>query len=71
MSGGGTHPFTVLHWGCLRIGIRFIGFMTLVWGPFGMGLIEGYNHVPYFNCPASKKCRGCDAGKFFGMTRLV
>ena len=26
----------------------------------------GYNHIPYLNCPASKKCRGCDAGKFFG-----
>ena len=29
----------------------------------------GYNHIPYLNCPASKKCRGCDAGKFFGEIR--
>ena len=28
--------------------------------------VLGYNHIPYFNCPASKNCRGCDAGKFFG-----
>jgi mannosyltransferase len=33
-------------------------------------LTIGYNHIPYFNCPASKKCRGCDAGKFFGMASI-
>lgn len=30
--------------------------------------VLGYNHIPYFNCPASTKCRGCDAGKFFGIS---
>jgi mannosyltransferase len=25
----------------------------------------GYRHIPYFNCPNSPKCSGCDAGKFF------
>ncbi|KAK9469216.1 glycolipid 2-alpha-mannosyltransferase-domain-containing protein [Lipomyces arxii] len=24
----------------------------------------GYLHQPYYNCPASPKCRGCEAGKF-------
>ncbi|VVT54109.1 uncharacterized protein SAPINGB_P003911 [Magnusiomyces paraingens] len=24
----------------------------------------GYNHLPYSNCPKSKKCKGCVAGKF-------
>ncbi|KAI0969741.1 putative alpha-1, 2-mannosyltransferase [Xylaria arbuscula] len=23
----------------------------------------GYQHIPFFNCPNSPKCRGCDAGK--------
>ena len=25
----------------------------------------GYQHVPFFNCPNSPKCKGCEAGKFF------
>ncbi|KAI5292722.1 hypothetical protein KEM52_006115 [Ascosphaera acerosa] len=25
----------------------------------------GYNHIPYFNCPNSPKCKGCTAGKFY------
>jgi mannosyltransferase len=25
----------------------------------------GYNHVPFFNCPNSPKCRGCETGKFY------
>ncbi|KAG9234970.1 glycosyltransferase family 15 protein [Amylocarpus encephaloides] len=24
----------------------------------------GYQHIPYFNCPNSPKCRGCVAGRF-------
>lgn len=24
----------------------------------------GYHHEPYFNCPTSDKCRGCNPGKF-------
>ncbi|CRK41104.1 hypothetical protein BN1723_005042, partial [Verticillium longisporum] len=24
----------------------------------------GYQHIPFFNCPNSPKCRGCKAGKF-------
>ncbi|KAK8186965.1 glycolipid 2-alpha-mannosyltransferase-domain-containing protein [Phyllosticta capitalensis] len=24
----------------------------------------GYQHIPYFNCPNSPKCKGCNAGKF-------
>ncbi|KAI9781222.1 MAG: hypothetical protein M1816_002445 [Peltula sp. TS41687] len=24
----------------------------------------GYQHIPFFNCPNSPKCRGCEAGKF-------
>ncbi|KAK9354279.1 glycolipid 2-alpha-mannosyltransferase-domain-containing protein [Lipomyces doorenjongii] len=24
----------------------------------------GYLHMPYYNCPASKKCSGCHAGRF-------
>ncbi|KAJ5673201.1 CAZyme family GT15 [Penicillium longicatenatum] len=26
----------------------------------------GYNHIPYYNCPNSPKCSGCEAGQFFG-----
>ena len=25
----------------------------------------GYNHVPFYNCPNSPKCKGCKAGQFF------
>jgi mannosyltransferase len=25
----------------------------------------GYNHIPFYNCPNSPKCRGCEAGKFY------
>lgn len=25
----------------------------------------GYRHIPFFNCPNSPKCKGCQAGKFF------
>ncbi|KAK5106361.1 putative mannosyltransferase ktr4 [Lithohypha guttulata] len=25
----------------------------------------GYNHVPFFNCPNSPKCRGCTPGQFY------
>lgn len=24
----------------------------------------GYQHVPYFNCPNSPKCKGCKTGQF-------
>ena len=24
----------------------------------------GYQHIPYFNCPNSPKCSGCQAGLF-------
>ncbi|KAF1991205.1 glycosyltransferase family 15 protein [Aulographum hederae CBS 113979] len=24
----------------------------------------GYQHIPFFNCPNSPKCKGCEAGKF-------
>ncbi|MCJ1359217.1 MAG: hypothetical protein MMC33_009217 [Icmadophila ericetorum] len=24
----------------------------------------GYQHIPYFNCPTSPKCRGCEQGRF-------
>ncbi|RPA86281.1 glycosyl transferase [Ascobolus immersus RN42] len=24
----------------------------------------GYRHAPYFNCPSSPKCKGCEAGRF-------
>ncbi|KAK6513998.1 hypothetical protein TWF506_008428 [Arthrobotrys conoides] len=24
----------------------------------------GYQHIPYFNCPNSDKCKGCEAGRF-------
>ena len=49
-----------IHW-FHDIGISFPKILTII-------LITGYNHIPYFNCPASKKCRGCDAGKFFGIS---
>ncbi|KAJ5182511.1 mannosyltransferase KTR4 [Penicillium capsulatum] len=25
----------------------------------------GYNHIPFYNCPNSPKCSGCEAGQFF------
>jgi mannosyltransferase len=25
----------------------------------------GYNHIPFYNCPNSPKCRGCTPGKFY------
>lgn len=25
----------------------------------------GYRHIPFFNCPNSPKCKGCQAGKFY------
>jgi hypothetical protein len=67
MRDGVTLLFTVSHWDYSRISIKFIGSMILVSYRFkSRWLTLGYNHIPYFNCPASKKCRGCDAGKFFG-----
>jgi mannosyltransferase len=24
----------------------------------------GYQHIPYFNCPNSHKCKGCVTGRF-------
>lgn len=30
----------------------------------------GYQHIPYFNCPSSPKCRGCVAGRFTDGTGL-
>lgn len=30
----------------------------------------GYQHIPYFNCPSSPKCRGCIAGRFTDGTGL-
>jgi mannosyltransferase len=30
----------------------------------------GYMHFPYFNCPASAKCRGCEPGKFTAIDGL-
>ena len=24
----------------------------------------GYQHIPYFQCPTSPKCRGCTPGRF-------
>lgn len=24
----------------------------------------GYQHIPYFNCPNSPKCKGCVTGRF-------
>jgi len=24
----------------------------------------GYQHIPYFNCPNSPKCKGCKTGRF-------
>ncbi|PGH04996.1 hypothetical protein AJ80_08423 [Polytolypa hystricis UAMH7299] len=57
------------------------GFFYERWGDapvhaIGLGLFEdknkihwfrdiGYNHIPYFNCPNSDKCKGCEAGKFY------
>src|SRR4051812_30649380 len=26
----------------------------------------GYNHIPFYNCPNSDKCKGCEAGQFYG-----
>lgn len=25
----------------------------------------GYQHIPFYNCPNSHKCRGCTKGKFY------
>ncbi|EEP79100.1 hypothetical protein UREG_03946 [Uncinocarpus reesii 1704] len=57
------------------------GFFYERWGDapvhsVGLGLFEdknkihwfrdiGYNHIPYFNCPNSPKCKGCTPGKFY------
>lgn len=30
----------------------------------------GYKHFPYFNCPMSSKCHGCDPGKFSEFANL-
>ncbi|KAL7276254.1 putative mannosyltransferase ktr4 [Rhizina undulata] len=30
----------------------------------------GYQHIPYFNCPSSPKCKGCQAGRFTDGTGL-
>jgi hypothetical protein len=26
----------------------------------------GYNHIPFYNCPNSPKCKGCTPGQFYG-----
>ncbi|OAX78327.1 hypothetical protein ACJ72_07366 [Emergomyces africanus] len=57
------------------------GFFYERWGDapvhsIGLGLFEdkskihwfrdiGYQHVPYFNCPNSPKCKGCTPGQFY------
>lgn len=25
----------------------------------------GYQHIPFFNCPNSPKCKGCEVGKMY------
>lgn len=56
------------------------GFFYERWGDapvhsIGLGLLEdksrihwfrdiGYQHIPYFNCPTSPKCKGCVKGRF-------
>ena len=31
----------------------------------------GYQHVPYFNCPNSPKCKGCVTGRFTDGERFL
>ncbi|CUS08456.1 unnamed protein product [Tuber aestivum] len=62
------------------------GFFYERWGDapvhsIALGLMEdknkihwfrdiGYQHIPYFNCPSSPKCSGCEAGRFTDGTGL-
>ncbi len=65
------HLCIALRWGCLRIQARFIGKsrhhlkVTIHANYFRRFKDIGYNHVPYFNCPSSPKCKGCKAGQFY------
>ena len=68
MRDGETLLCTALPWDCLKTNTESIGFMISVKRQYLTVWANGvgYNHIPYLNCPASDKCRGCDAGKFFG-----
>ena len=78
--GGATHRFTPSLWACLRMRARSIGrpfnCCLLAFEKINMRLVLlltydphrfrdiGYQHIPYFNCPNSPKCRGCVKGRF-------
>jgi mannosyltransferase len=54
-----------VHWLVFRCAFRLpstIDLLTLVVRRFRD---IGYRHIPYFNCPNSPKCSGCEAGKFY------
>lgn len=65
----------LLHWDYSRMLQRFIGEPPLVEIKCVVTILLifddtrfkdiGYNHVPFYNCPNSPKCRGCTPGQFY------
>ncbi|EGY18086.1 glycolipid 2-alpha-mannosyltransferase [Verticillium dahliae VdLs.17] len=72
-SAGATPPSTASPSACLRTRAGFTGGIPVFFSFFFFGIMVltqhrfrdiGYQHIPFFNCPNSPKCRGCKAGKF-------
>lgn len=62
---------TVLAWVSSKILLRFIGEnvelqlnIESTANSFTRFKDIGYQHIPFFNCPNSPKCRGCVKGRF-------
>ena len=71
MSDGEMLQSIVLLWHFLKIQAKFIGKFRAFYVKF-VSITDllhrfrdiGYQHIPYFNCPNSPKCKGCQAGRF-------
>jgi hypothetical protein len=72
MSDGVTRQFIVSRWACSRMRARSIGKpspSSEMQVQLDTNLMDrfrdiGYQHIPYFNCPNSPKCKGCVTGRF-------
>lgn len=68
----------VLRWGYSKIRVRSIGRSSHT-RPASLSTTNllsrfrdiGYQHIPYFNCPRSPKCKGCVTGRFTDGERFL
>ena len=67
---GEMHPYIVLPWDYSKTRVRSIGKTSIyaslnLWANWITRFRDiGYQHIPYFNCPNSPKCKGCIAARF-------